>query len=74
MEPVFISAVALAEQWKVDADLVREFARRRDDPLPLACLPGRERGAMCATADAVEWFRRNGETLAERAEAKRRIR
>ncbi|NLD87300.1 MAG: helix-turn-helix domain-containing protein [Clostridiales bacterium] len=43
----------------IGVNRVYEYAKRKDDPLPLRCFPGTKRGAFVFRNEFEEWVKRN---------------
>lgn len=57
---VMITAPELAEQMHKDVNTVYQWAKRKDDPLPLRYMDGNRYGAILVS-EFEEWWKRNAE-------------
>ena len=64
--PVMVTVGDLAEQMGKDRSAIYEWARRKDDPLPLRYEAGTRKNGCIDVQTFREWWLRNSVTYAER--------
>ena len=70
---MFKTVKALCEEMSVDPHTIYMLAARRDDPLPLRYLPGKQRNGCVLESEMGEWFVRNGMQYQERGKDDRKF-
>ena len=64
--PVMVTVPELADQMGKDRNTLYEWARRKDDPLPLRYEVGTRKNGCIDVAEFREWWLRNSVSYAER--------
>lgn len=64
--PIAMTSREVAEQIGTNHSIVLEYARRKDDPLPLRYIKGRVKGGFVIVAELIDWIERNTCTYNER--------
>ena len=67
MSPVMVTVPALAEQMGKSRNTIYEWARRKEDPLPLRFEKGTSKNGCIIVDDFKEWWLRNSVHYQERA-------
>jgi hypothetical protein len=57
--PITMPTREVAAQLGTNPATVLEYARRKEDPLPLRYIKGKRNGGFVVTADFLEWIDRN---------------
>ncbi len=66
--PVLMSKSEVAAQLGTNQSTVGEYARRKDDPLPLRYIKGKRNGGFVIVSEFVAWVERNTTLYRERFE------
>ncbi len=66
--PVLLSKREVAQQLGTNQSTVSEYARRKDDPLPLRYINGKRNGGFVIVSEFVTWVERNTTLYRERFE------
>ena len=59
----FLSTQEAAEELHTKPSVLREYARRENDPFPLFLPPWCDRNALVSRADMAEWLSRNSKPI-----------
>lgn len=65
--PVAMPAREIAAQLGTNHSKVLEYARRKEDPLPLRYLKGKRNGGFVIVAELIDWIERNTCAYEERS-------
>lgn len=57
--PVLLTAKEVAAQLGTNQTRMLEYARRKEDPLPLRYIKGKRNGSFVVVSEFVEWVERN---------------
>lgn len=68
----YMTIKELAESLGTNADKIREYARRVNDPLPVRYLAGKTRYGIVVVEEVTAWIDRNTVLYSEMVDAKRR--
>lgn len=66
--PVTMPAREVAAQLGTNHSTVLQYARRKEDPLPLRYIKGKQNGGFVIVADFIEWLERNTCSYGERSD------